>query len=129
MKKGLFVSGFVAIIVLAGFTYGGWIKYTSVTGKYSINFPAKPTETAENDTAGNGSVFKIYMATYEVSNEEVYLASVTDMHAFYPSDKTLKQVLEDSRDGAAASMNATNVVTTATNLGKDPYIEFTCAVS
>ncbi len=61
----------------------------------------------------------------EVSDSEVYMSSFIDAHSFFPDDKSLKQILEDSaRDGAANSLNATNVITTATNLGENPYIEF-----
>jgi hypothetical protein len=130
MKKSLLVSGAAVILLLGSFIYiDGWVKYTSAEGKYSISFPAKPTESAENDTTDGHVPFTMHMATYAPSNDEVYLSSFIDMTAFYPKDKTLKQLLEDSRDGAAGSMKATNVITTATNLGKNPYIEFTFTAS
>jgi len=126
MKRGLLLSCIATIILLGSFTSSkDWYKYTSTEGKYSINFPGKPTESVQSDTGENGSVLTIHMATYEVSETQVYLSSFIDMHSYYPESKSLKQILEDSRDGATASMSATNIVTTATNLGKNAYIEFT----
>src|ERR1017187_7360643 len=53
------------------------------------------------------------------------MAGWIDMTTFFPKDANLKQMLENSRDGAAGSMKATKVTTLSTNLGENPYIEFT----
>jgi hypothetical protein len=125
MKKGLLFLAVTAVIVLGSFRYiPDWVKYTSPEGKYTISFPGKPIESVENDTNTDKTIFQLHMAAYEVSDSEVYMSSYIDAHTFFPADKSLKQILEDSRDGAANSLNATNVVTTATNLGENPFIEF-----
>ena len=53
------------------------------------------------------------------------MAGWIDMNSFYPDGKAIKEMLENSRDGAIASMKATSVTTLATVVSENPYIEFT----
>ena len=128
MKKYLSIS---AILVLTGlFSFVPaltWQKYSSTAGRYSISFPGKPEESTQDDKTEDGTPFKIHFASYSPNDSEVYMAGWIDMTNFYPKDLELKQMLENSRDGATGSMKATKVETTAINLGENPYIEFTFA--
>ena len=126
MKRYLVIP---AILVLAGlFSFvpaTTWQKYTSTEGRYSISFPGKPEESSDTDKSEDGTPFKIHFATYAPSDSEVFMTGWIDMTKFYPKDGSLKQMLENSRDGATKSMQASKVETTAINLGDKPYIEFT----
>jgi hypothetical protein len=115
------------ILLVLSFTGRGqssqWIPYTSTEGHYSINFPDKPEVTVEDDTSA-GYLLKIHFASYTPNDDVVLMAGWIDMSAHYDNEKTMKEMLEGSRDGAAGSMKASNVVTITTNLKDDPYIEF-----
>ena len=125
MKKFVVVLALIVIAGLCSFVpAGNWTKYTSADGHFSIDFPGKPEESSQDDKSDDGTPFKIHFATYSPNDNEVYMAGWIDMTNFYPKDKDMKKMLEDSRDGAAGSMKAKNVITLATNLGKEPYIEF-----
>lgn len=128
MKKSLLISGIVAVLLLVSFKPDDWIKYTSEEGKYSISFPDEPRVTQKNDTADGGVVLKMYQASYAPSDNEVYKVCFIDMHDKYPVNKTLVQILNDSRDRTVKSMHATNVVTDGTSLGHDAFVEFTFQV-
>ena len=117
--KRIFV---VVALSLLSFRYPGtWVKYTSAKGHFSIEFPGSPTENTVVDTTDNN---KIHYATYFPNDSEGYLTDWIDMTKTYPAKKGIKQILEDGRDGAMRSLIATNIITTATNLDKEPYIEF-----
>jgi|GEM_PF-4475301 len=123
MKKTLLIS--VVAAALMAFTYGEWYSYSSQKYHFSANFPGKPTETSQQDTISPGVYVTSFMAEYSVSDNEVYMASYTDLGSSFPKDKTMQQMLENSRDGAAGAMNAADVTTLATNTGgSTPYIEF-----
>jgi hypothetical protein len=102
-----------------------WVKYTSAAGHFSVSFPDKPQESEQDDKNPDGTSAKIHIATYARSNEEVYIVTWFNLGSFFPKDKTMKQMLEESRDGAMNSMKAKKVTTTTTFLGKNPYIEYT----
>ncbi len=126
MKKFLFMPLLAVIAVLFSFTPANqWELYTSAEGHFSITFPGKPEESVQDDRTEDNVIFKIHLATVAPSDDEVYMTGWIDMRSFYPKDKAIKQMLEDSRDGATASMRATKVTTLATDLGDKPYIEFT----
>ena len=126
MKKFLFMPLVAVVALLCSFTPASqWELYTSADGHFSISFPEKPEESAEDNTTEENVIFKIHMATSAPADDEVYIAGWIDMTPFYPKNKTVKQILEDGRDAAAASMRATSVKTLATELSGDkPYIEF-----
>lgn len=111
-------------MALCAFTPVKWATYKSAEGHYSILFPGTPTVSVEETKTEDGLPFKMHMASLSPSDNEVYMVGWVDMSGFYPKEKSIKQILEDSRDGAAGEMKATNVVTTATNLSGNPYIEF-----
>lgn len=126
MKKQLFLILLVVTTLLVSFRYAeNWVNYVSHDGHFSINFPGKPEESAEDSYTADSVSFKIHYATYSPSDDEVYMVGWINMAKFYPEGKTIKQMLEESRDGAAESMKATEVKTLVTNTGDQPYIEFT----
>ena len=118
---------FLALIafILFGFTSPAtWTKYVSKQGHFTIEFPGHPTENNVIDTADKKKPVTIHYVTYFPTDTEGYMADWIDISKKYPKEKTLKQILEESRDGALQSIKATFSATTATYLGKDPYIEF-----
>ena len=126
MKKYLVIPALLLIASLFSFKLAeNWQKYTSQEGHFSISFPGKPEETMEDSKNDSGIPFKIHFVTYAPSDDELYMAGWIDMTTFYPKDGDMKQLLENSRDGAVKSMNATNVTTLETHLEGNPYIEFT----
>ena len=128
MKKYVLhiVIALVCLCVFSGFrSEQDWMKYKSAEGKYSINFPGKPEESQENSKTNDSIPFLIHYATYSASDNEIYMVGWINMSNFYPNEKSMKQILEDSRDGAVNAMQATNVVTTATKNTGNAYIEFT----
>lgn len=126
MKKLTVLAIFgVALLSSAFLTPGVWVTYTSVEGHFSMSFPGKPEESVEDEKSDNGNTFKMHLVSYSPSDNEVYMAGWVDLTSFYPDDKPIKEMLENSRDGAAKSMGATDVKNIKTDLGKEPYIEFT----
>ncbi|NVO20957.1 MAG: hypothetical protein HXX13_14750 [Bacteroidetes bacterium] len=128
MKKSLLtiIIIFVCILSFSAFKpVGDWKLFTSKEGGFSIEFPGQPEISVQQDTSEAGVPFLINFASFEASDNEVYMAGWIDMKNIYPEGKTLQQILEDSRDGATTSMNATEVKTLATVTTGDPYIEFT----
>ena len=117
------------LVITTGFLsfmpVSAWVKYTSKAGHFSVSFPDKPQETEQEDKNPDGTPARIHVVTYARSNEEVYIATWFNLGSFYPKDKTMKQMLEESRDGAMNSMKEKKVTTTTTFLGKNPYIEYT----
>ncbi len=125
MKKILFIAGVAAILLFTGFKFDEWYKFTSSTGHFSISFPSKPEESTEKQKTTDGTPFDVNYVSYAPSDSEVYMVGYIDMKDFYPADKTMKEILENSRDGATSSLEATSVNTITTNLEGDAYIEFT----
>jgi len=99
----------------------GWKLYTSKQGRFSIEFPGKPEETVRKDTSGGPDV---HYVTWFPNDSIGYMVDWTDLSAHYPAGTPLKQLLEQSRDAATHTIRAGNVITTATSLGREPYIEF-----
>lgn len=128
MKKYIVLPVIAVALLLSGFKAAEtWAIFKSAEGHYSIMFPGKVEESVEDSKTGDGKVFKMHLAMCTPSEDALYMVGWVDMTGFYVNDKPMKQMLEDSRDGAAAQLNATDVTTTATNLNGDPYIEFTFA--
>lgn len=126
MKKYLLIPVLVIVAGLLSFKpVDNWITYTSAEGRFSILFPSKPEESVEDQKTDDGTPFKMHLATYSPNDDEVYMSGWIDMNGFYPKDVNMKQMLENSRDGATNSMKATKVNTLKTELGEHPYIEFT----
>ena len=124
MKKNFLFLIILTAVFINGFSQSSaWHTYTFKDGHFSISFPGKPEESVQYDSSG-ASILKMNMQTYTIGDNTVFMSSWTDMSALSLSDKSIKQLLEDSRDGAVQSLQATNVVTTATVLTGEPYIEF-----
>ncbi len=101
-----------------------WFKYTTTQGHCAISFPGKPEESTDTSRSDNGTPFQIHLATYAPNDNDVYMLGWINMNGFYPEDITMQKILENSRDGATNSLGATDVKTIKTNLGNEPYIEF-----
>ncbi len=120
MKKFLLIALVIVVLpVLAGAQ--GWRVYTSKQGRFSIEFPGKVDETVRKDTSGGPDV---HYVTWFPNDSMGYMVDWTDLGAHYPASTPLKQLLEQSRDAATHTIQASNVITTATSLGREPYIEF-----
>ena len=126
MKKVISIPLFFVIFIITSFKYSdNWVNYKSDAGHYSISFPGTPTESEDKDKTDDGKSFTIHFASYAPNDDEVYMAGWIDMREFYPQDKSMKLILEDSRDGACQSMKTKTVTTLKTNLEGNPFIEFT----
>lgn len=126
MKRFLFIPLLAVITLFSGFRpKGEWVKYTSAEGHFTIEFPGAPEESSQDDRTEEGVFVKTNIASYAASETEAYMAGWTDMRTSYPKNGDIKQMLENCRDGIAASMSAIKVTTIETNLGPNPYIEFT----
>jgi len=125
MKKPVILPVIIVAVLLCSFRYtGSWTKYTSTEGHYSIEFPGKPTESAEEDTSNMSAPLTIHYAIYFPKDTEGYMADWINLANMYPAKKPIKQILQDSRDGALRTIKPTYVNTSAIYLGKNPYIEF-----
>ena len=126
MKRFLFIPLLAIVAIFSGFRPGkDGVVYNSAEGHFTINFPGAPEESSQDGQTEDGVIFKVNIATYAASESEVYMAGWIDMRTFYPKDPNMKQMLENERDFATAGMNALKVTTLETNLGPNPYIEFT----
>lgn len=120
------IAAFISLLSIYGFQLAkDWRLYSSAEGHFSIQFPGTPEETSQDNKTDDGAVFTSHLVTFSPSDDEVYMVGWTDMHGIYPEGKTMEEILEGSRDGAMASMNATNVTTLTTVVTNDPYIDFT----
>ena len=125
MKK-LFLPAIICSLFLFSFTYvQDWVKYISSEGHYTIFFPVTPIESTTTDTTEDKIPYLFHYATCAPVDTEVYLAGWTDMSSYYPKDKTIKQLLEETRDKSIAPMHVVSVATSKIELGEDPFIEFT----
>ena len=125
MRKLLLVAVLAFILPVCSIAQDDiWPIHTSVAGHYSIAFPGEPKESVEHDSSG-GKITNINMATYEINDSDVLMLSWVDFAGMDLIGKSLKELLVTSRDGALSSLNAANIVTTATVLTGNPYIEFT----
>ena len=123
MKRVIFTVAACALLLLS-FVCPAIFNYTTTQGHCSIQFPDKPEESTDTSKSDNGTPFQIHLATYSPTANEVYMLGWINMDGFYPQDKPIQKILEDSRDGATNSLGASEVKTLKTNLSKEPYIEF-----
>ena len=125
MRKILFIALTAMLMPYLGFTQqSAWTPYSSTPGHFSISFPGTPQESVEYDSSGS-AVLVLHFATYEIGEKGILMAGWVDFTNIDLHGKTMKTLLEDSRDGALTSMKATDIVTTTTILTVEPYIEFT----
>ena len=125
MKKILFIALLGMLMPYLGFTQqSAWTTYSSAPGHFSISFPGTAQESVDYDSSGS-SILAIHFANYEMGEKGVLMAGWVDFTNTDLHGKTIKTLLEDSRDGALNSMKATDIVTTTTVLTGEPYIEFT----
>jgi hypothetical protein len=124
--KRLFLIPVIALLLpLTGLAQKGtWPVHTSAEGHFSVTFPGTPQESVEYDSSG-AEVTKINLAMYEINDSDVLMLSWVSFAHLDLGQKSVKELLETSRDGALSALGATDIVTTATVLTGDPYIEFT----
>ncbi|MBK9483446.1 MAG: hypothetical protein IPO02_16025 [Bacteroidetes bacterium] len=126
MKNQLFIlSLFVACILCSFAPKSEFTKYISKEGRFSINFMGKPEESSQMEESADGIPFKVHFVQYTPDDYHVYMVGWTDMKDIFPKNVSIQKILENSRDGATASMKAKKVNTLKTHLGENPYIEFT----
>ena len=126
MKNQLLIlSLFVACILCSFAPKSEFTKYISKEGRFSINFMGKPEESAQMEESADGIPFKVHFVQYTPDDYHVYMVGWTDMKDIFPKNVSIQKILENSRDGATASMKAKKVNTLKTHLGENPYIEFT----
>ncbi len=125
MKRVIFLVVACTTFFLLSFTCLNIYDYITTQGHCSISFPGIPEESTDTSRSENGTPFKIHLVTYAPTDNDVFMLGWIDMNSFYPENKTLRTMLEDSRDGATKSLGATEVNTTQINLINEPFIEFT----
>src|ERR1035437_1893777 len=124
MKKGISIPALFILLFLVSFKYSdNWVTYKSIEGHYSMSFPGTPTESESSQKSDNGNSMTLHLATYSHDTNVAYMSDWVNIGADYPANKTITQILEDSRDAAVKNINATSV-TTKLNLSGNPFVEY-----
>jgi hypothetical protein len=99
---------------------GGWTKFESAAGSFSVLVPALPTEQKETKDSPHGP----YTTTLFISrgSGETYMAGFVDYDAKYNFD--VQKELEANRDNFANAVKGTVKSTTKITFKGNPGIEF-----
>jgi hypothetical protein len=99
---------------------GGWVRYNSVSGRFSVLMPVTPQEKTETTESDHGPyTTHLFIAK---SDPNVFLIGWVD---YDPSFNFNRQAeLEANRDNFVKGINATLVSTRSLNLDGYPALEF-----
>ena len=99
---------------------GGWVRYNSENGRFSVLMPETPEDKAETTQSSHGPYTTHLFIVRDTKN--VYLIGWVD---YDPSFNFNRQAeLEANRDNFVKGINATLVTTRATQIDNFPVIEF-----
>lgn len=99
---------------------GGWVRFNSVSGRFSVLMPEIPEDKAETKQSDHGPYTTHLFIVRDEKN--VYLIGWVD---YDPSFNFNRQAeLEANRDNFVKGINATLVSTRATTIDNYPVIEF-----
>ena len=99
---------------------GGWVRYNSESGRFSVLMPETPEEKTETTPSDHGPYTTHLFVVRDTKN--VYLIGWVD---YDPSFNFNRQAeLEANRDNFVKGINATLVATHAMNLDGYPALEF-----
>lgn len=100
---------------------GGWVRYNSVTGRFTVLMPETPEDKSETTPSDHGPYTTHLFIVRDTKN--VYLIGWVD---YDPSFNFNRQAeLEANRDNFVKGINATLTSTRGTNIDSYPVIEFT----
>ncbi len=100
---------------------GGWVRFNSVAGRFSVLMPEIPEDKAETTQSDHGPYTTHLFIVRDDKN--VYLIGWVD---YDPSFNFNRQAeLEANRDNFVKGINATLITTRTTSLDGYPVIEFT----
>jgi len=100
---------------------GGWARYNSVAGRFSVLMPETPEDKAETTPSDHGPYTTHLFIVRDTKN--IYLIGYVD---YDPSFNFNRQAeLEANRDNFVKGISATLTSTRATTIDNFPVIEFT----
>ena len=106
--------------VAVGNDNGGWVRYNSVTGRFSVLMPETPEEKTDTTQSDHGPYTTHLFVVRDTKN--VYLIGWVD---YDPSFNFNRQAeLEANRDNFVKGINATLLTTRSLNLDGYPAVEF-----
>ena len=101
---------------------GGWVRYKSELGRFSILVPAVPEETKETTPSDHGPYTTYLFITREPSY--VYLIGWVDYDPSFNFNR--QKELEANRDNFVKGVKATLTSTQSMTIDGYPVMEFTC---
>lgn len=101
---------------------GGWLRFRSEMGRFSILVPAAPEETKETTQSDHGPYTTYLFITREPSN--VYLIGWVDYDPSFNFNR--QKELEANRDNFVKGVQARLTSTQSMTIDGFPVIEFTC---
>jgi hypothetical protein len=99
---------------------GGWVRYNSVSGRFSVLMPETPEEKTETTPSDHGPYTTHLFVVRDTKN--VYLIGWVDYDPSFNFNRNAE--LEANRDNFVKGINATLVDTRSLNLGGFPALEF-----
>jgi hypothetical protein len=104
-----------------GVDNGGWVRYNSVTGRFSVLMPETPEEKTETTPSDHGPYTTHLFVVRDTKN--VYLIGWVDYDPSFNFNRNAE--LEANRDNFVKGINATLVSSRTTELEGYPVLEFT----
>ena len=101
---------------------GGWVRFRSEMGRFSILVPTAPEETKETTQSDHGPYTTYLFITREPTN--VYLIGWVDYDPSFNFNR--QKELEANRDNFVKGVKATLTSTQSMTIDGFPVIEFTC---
>ena len=99
---------------------GGWVRYNSVSGRFSVLMPETPEEKTETTPSDHGPYTTHLFVVRDTKN--VYLIGWVDYDPSFNFNRNAE--LEANRDNFVKGINATLVDTRSLNLDGYPALEF-----
>jgi len=99
---------------------GGWVRYNSVSGRFSVLMPETPDEKTETEQSDHGPYTTHLFVVRDTKN--VYLIGWVDYDPSFNFNRNAE--LEANRDNFVKGIKATLVSTRTLNLDGYPALEF-----
>ena len=112
---------FLAIFFVfgCGLIGGGWGRYTSIEGGFSVLLPAEPKPQKIILDSDFGQTY-LYMYMLDNKDGFVYSASYVDYPLGVFQEKSVAQILDDARDGAVRNVRGKLLSESSISIKKHP---------